>query len=84
MLKREFDFTRRLRAVVYLRVSDDRQNPRSPDQQLAEIRRRLKASGYRWTIVKIYRDDFISGTLFRKRAGLSTDVARNQVRRVGR
>ena len=67
MLKRELDFFKKLRAVVYLRVSDDKQNPRSPDQQLAEIKRRLKAMKYPWTIVKIYRDDFISGQLVRKR-----------------
>jgi DNA invertase Pin-like site-specific DNA recombinase len=69
MLKRFFDPWLTYRVVVYLRMSSDKQNPRSPDQQLAEIRRRLKALGYNWRIVKIYRDDAISGRLIRKRVG---------------
>jgi len=68
MLKRNFDPTLRLRVLVYLRMSGDQQNKRSPDQQLAEIQRRLKALGYNWIVVKIYRDDAISGRLLRKRA----------------
>lgn len=50
-------------------MSSDQQNKRSPEQQLAEIQSRLKAMGYRWTIVKIYRDDGKSGRYLRKRPG---------------
>ena len=67
MLKREFDYKKLYRVVIYCRMSDDRQNPRSPDQQIEEIKRRLKSLGYNWTIVKIYRDDGITGRLLRKR-----------------
>ena len=67
MLQRFFDPWLTYRVVVYLRMSSDKQNPRSPDQQLAEIRRRLKALGYNWRIVKVYRDDAITGRLLRKR-----------------
>lgn len=67
MLKRHFDPKRSYRAVLYVRMSSDRQNPRSPDQQVDEIKRRLKAAGYRWPIVKIYRDDGVSGRYLRKR-----------------
>ena len=42
MLKRNFDPNKPYRAVTYLRMSDEKQNPRSPDQQLAEIRRWLR------------------------------------------
>ncbi len=67
MLKRVFDPKRPYRVVLYVRMSSDRQNPRSPDQQIAEIKRRLKAAGYRWVIVTIYRDDAKSGKFLRKR-----------------
>lgn len=50
-------------------MSSDQQNPRSPEQQLDEIQRRLKANGYSWRTVKIYRDEGISGRLLRKRPG---------------
>ena len=67
MLKRTFDFYRPYRYVVYLRMSSDSQNPRSPEQQLAEIKKCLKALRYPWTIVKIYREDAVSGRYLRKR-----------------
>lgn len=72
MLKREFDPHKPYRVVLYTRMSSDRQNPRSPDQQVEEIQRRLKAMGYNWTVVKVYRDDGISGRFLRKRPGLQT------------
>lgn len=67
MLKRVFNLYLPHLVVVYLRMSSDKQNPRSPDQQLEEIERRIKALGYRWIIVKVYRDDGISGRYLRKR-----------------
>ncbi|MBL9089927.1 MAG: recombinase family protein [Planctomycetaceae bacterium] len=69
MLKRVFDPKRPYRVVLYVRMSSDKQNPRSPDQQIAEIKRRLRALGYRWVIVTIYRDDAVSGKYLRKRKG---------------
>lgn len=67
MLKRNFDPKRPYRVVIYVRMSSDRQNPRSPQQQIDEIKRRLHALGYRWVIVVIYRDDAVSGKFLRKR-----------------
>lgn len=67
MLSLHFDATKPYRVVVYLRMSSKKQNERSPDQQLDEIKRRLKKLGYNWVIVKVYRDDAKSGRLFRKR-----------------
>lgn len=69
MLNRVFDPKRPYRVVLYVRMSGDNQNPRSPDQQIAEIKRRLKAAGYRWVIVTVYRDDAKSGKFLRTRAG---------------
>jgi hypothetical protein len=56
MLKRLFDPKKSYRAVLYLRTSDDHQNPRSPLQQHTEIERVLRAMEYNWTIVKVFRD----------------------------
>lgn len=67
MLNRHFNPQQPYRAVAYLRMSSDLQNPRSPDQQLAEINKRLAALGLPWKVVKVYRDEGISGRLVRKR-----------------
>lgn len=69
MLKFTFDPKKPYRAIAYLRMSSDKQNERSPDQQLAEIKKKLKALGYHWHIVKIYRDDAERGIYLRKRPG---------------
>jgi DNA invertase Pin-like site-specific DNA recombinase len=67
MLNTAIDYKKRYRVVVYLRMSSDKQNPRSPDQQLDEIKRRLRTLGYRWQILEVYRDDGISGRYVSKR-----------------
>lgn len=67
MLSRKFDPNRPYRAVVYVRMSSDQQNPRSPAQQEAEIKRRLQAAGYRWVVVKVYCDEGVSERFIRKR-----------------
>ncbi len=67
MLKRFFDPKLVYRVIVYLRTSSDQQNKRSPDQQLAEIKRILKSLGYHWIIVEIFRDNAKTGRLLRNR-----------------
>lgn len=69
MLKSKFDPKQNYNAVAYLRMSTAEQNERSPDQQLAEISRHLKASGLNWPIVRTYRDEGISGRKLRNRIG---------------
>jgi DNA invertase Pin-like site-specific DNA recombinase len=69
MLKRKFDWHKRLLCVVYLRMSSRSQNERSPDQQLDEIRKRLKQLNLPWVVVKVYRDNAKSGRYIRKRPG---------------
>ena len=68
MLKRHaFDTTLFYRVVIYLRMSTDLQNRRSPQQQRDEIERRLKTLGYNWVIVKVFCDEAVSGKFQRKR-----------------
>lgn len=67
MLRDTFDPKLPAPVVAYLRMSSDKQNPRSPDQQLEVIKATLKKLGYPWTIVKDYRDDGVSGQLTKRR-----------------
>lgn len=69
MLTTTFDPSRPYRYVVYARMSDPSQNPRSPDQQFSQIERELKRCGHPWVIIAQYRDDAKSGRFVRKRPG---------------
>ncbi|WP_437193238.1 recombinase family protein [Planctomicrobium sp. SH527] len=64
---RNIDWNMPFSVVVYLRMSSDRQNPRSPDQQLSEIKRILNQQKRPWKIQGVYRDDAISGRYVRRR-----------------
>jgi DNA invertase Pin-like site-specific DNA recombinase len=61
MFKSSFDHSKQYRYVRYGRMSSEKQNPRSPDQQFDEIDRRIKLCGHRWIHVRDYRDDGKSG-----------------------
>lgn len=67
MLKRNFELNRQYVVVVYVRMSDKKQNERSPDQQIAEIKRTIKRLKLPWKIKVVYRDDCVKGALIRKR-----------------
>ena len=67
MLKRNFDPKLPYTTVRYLRMSDSKQNPRSPDQQEAEIERVQRNLGYPWQCLRVYRDDAKKGALIRRR-----------------
>jgi DNA invertase Pin-like site-specific DNA recombinase len=58
-----------LQAVLYLRMSSDAQNPRSPQQQRDTIEVTLRRLGYPWVIGKAYTDEAISGRYMRRRTG---------------
>jgi site-specific DNA recombinase len=59
-----------LRYVRYGRMSDEEQNPRSPEQQFDDIdRTKRKQRRDNWVHVKDFRDDAISGRYNRKRPG---------------
>ena len=69
MIRTKFDPSSPFRYVRYGRMSDESQNPRSPDQQFDTIQAELKRAGYPWAHVDSYRDDAVSGRLMRKRPG---------------
>ena len=69
MLRRRFDPLKPLLAVLYLRMSSDDQNPRSPQQQRDTIEAALRRLGYPWVVVDAYADEAVSGRYLRRRAG---------------
>src|SRR5262245_38518828 len=69
MLKRYFDPRKPLKVILYLRMSSDEQNPRSPQQQRDTIETTVKRLDYPWCIIGVYTDEAISGRYLRKRAG---------------
>lgn len=62
-----FDPARPYRYAVYLRMSSDLQNEKSPDTQQMEIDATLARLGYPWIRTKVYRDDAVSGRKLRAR-----------------
>lgn len=69
MFRSTFSLIKEYCIIIYARMSDEMQNPRSPDQQIEEIHRLIKRLNLTWKVVKIYRDDAISGRYARKREG---------------
>jgi DNA invertase Pin-like site-specific DNA recombinase len=69
MLDRAYDPSLPYRFACYGRMSDPRQNRRSPDQQFNTIDEGIARCGYPWRCVATYRDDGISGRYLRKRLG---------------
>lgn len=69
MLERQYDPSQPYRFLRYGRMSDPRQNKRSPEQQFATIDETIQRGGFPWRCVASYRDDGISGRYLRKRAG---------------
>ena len=67
MLRTEFDRSQPRRVVIYARMSTDRQNARSPDQQIATVKEVIRRQGLPWTVVATYRDDAKSGRYKYKR-----------------
>jgi site-specific DNA recombinase len=70
MLDRKFDPTLPYRYATYGRMSDPKQNRRSPDQQFNTILELILRLCFPWLAVASYRDDGISGRYIRKRPGL--------------
>jgi DNA invertase Pin-like site-specific DNA recombinase len=70
MLDRRYDPALPYAFALYGRMSDPRQNKRSPDQQFNTIAEAIERHGYPWRCVATYRDDGISGRYLRKRPGL--------------
>ena len=70
MIERHFDPTKPYCFVRYGRMSDPKQNKRSPDQQFATIDETIARNRYPWNCIKTYRDDGVSGRYVKKRPGL--------------
>src|SRR4051812_21088960 len=69
MLRQRFDPLLPLCVVLYLRMSSDEQNPRSPQQQQDTIEATVRRLGYPWKVVGTYADEAVSGRYLRRRAG---------------
>ena len=67
MLIRKFDPNQPYTVVIYARMSDEKQNEQSPDQQIAQVKRTIKKLKLNWNVVFIYRDDAKKGAFIRKR-----------------
>jgi site-specific DNA recombinase len=83
MLKLQFDANQPLRFARYGRMSSDKQNPRSPDQQFDTIESTKKRCGYPWQHVADYRDDAKKGLFVRKRPALQrmlTDIRTKRIK----
>jgi len=72
MLHHAFDPTKPYNFIQYGRMSSDKQNPRSPDQQFDSIRQVIRRQGYPWVHQRDYRDDARSGRYMKKRPGFQT------------
>jgi site-specific DNA recombinase len=59
---------------LYLRMSTDLQNPRSPAQQEETIRTAIKRAGYSWVVVATFTDAGVSGRFTAKRTGFQDMV----------
>jgi site-specific DNA recombinase len=70
VLDRKFVPTLSYRYATYGRMSDPKQNKRSPDQQFDTIAELILRLCFPWLAVASYRDDGISGRYIRKRPGL--------------
>ncbi|CAN5337826.1 hypothetical protein BH11PLA2_BH11PLA2_50250 [soil metagenome] len=67
MIQRTFNPNKPYRAALYLRMSSDKQNPKSPQQQQETIEAIVKRLKLPWETVKVYTDAAISGRLSKKR-----------------
>ena len=83
MLKRQFNPLLPYRYFRYGRMSDEKQNPRSPDQQFQVIEDTRARNRHPWVHVADYRDDAVSGRLIRSRPGLQrllTDIKTGRIK----
>ena len=70
MIQSKYDPHEAAVVVEYGRISSDRQNPRSPDQQFANIDSVVAQKEYPWEVIKRFRDDGVTGQRVHSRPGL--------------
>ena len=61
MISRSYDVHRPYTVALYLRMSDPKQNRRSPDQQADHIQEVMRRCNCPWRIARAYRNDGIKG-----------------------
>lgn len=69
MLRHVFDLNKPYAFVRYGRMSSDKQNPRSPDQQFDSIDQVRRRQGTPWVHLCDYRDNARSGRYMKRRPG---------------
>jgi site-specific DNA recombinase len=72
MISRTYNIHERYAVALYLRMSDPKQNRRSPDQQADHIKEVMRRCNCPWTIARTYRDDGIKGRYISRRPGLQS------------
>ncbi len=83
MIETKYEQGNPYQVVCYGRMSTDKQNVRSPDQQFASIKEKIALARLPWIIIKDYRDDGLSGRLVKTRPGLQAmlnDIAIGRVK----
>jgi len=79
----DVDLSKPLRYVRYARMSSDKQNPKSPDQQFEQIDDTIRSTGHdNWQHIKDYRDDARSGQYLRSRPQFMAMVQQIQTGRI--
>jgi DNA invertase Pin-like site-specific DNA recombinase len=69
MIKLQYDPHLPYKCLQYGRMSDDAQNPRSPDTQFITIDETIARLRYPWRIANQYRDDALTGRYMLRRPG---------------
>ncbi|MFL5330265.1 MAG: recombinase family protein [Gemmataceae bacterium] len=82
MIETKFDPSLPLRYALYARMSSERQNERSPEQQIDTCTGEIKRHAYSWRHVWTYIDRAISGRLKRKRLQFMRMIADIRTRKI--
>ncbi len=67
MIKKNVNLDLSLVCIDYLRMSSNNQNPRSPQQQVDEIRRVMQIQKRTWKVIKSFTDAGIPGAYIKRR-----------------
>ena len=70
MIQIRYDMKNHYQIALYLRMSGEMQNPRSPQQQNDTIHEVMKRHSCPWNVVRIYQDLAIKGRYILRRPGL--------------
>ncbi|MGA2498248.1 MAG: recombinase family protein, partial [Tepidisphaeraceae bacterium] len=83
MIQRDFQPQQQYRVAIYARMSDPKQNRRSPEQQIATIEQTIRRNHYPWTVIRTYIDRGIKGRYVGRRPELQAmleDIAAGRIK----